>query len=62
VDVEVDIHELAIGGQRWRQLVIGLEEGGLALQAVVEIDLLADRHADVAGDDQHSHCHRFGPR
>jgi hypothetical protein len=51
VDIEIDEQELAIERQVGRQVIVRLDEGGLALEAVQEIGLLAHRHAHVAVDD-----------
>jgi hypothetical protein len=47
---QIDEHELAVERQPGGQFVVGLEERRLAVEAVDVIDLLADRHADVAAD------------
>ncbi len=49
---QIDIHELPVRGQPGSQVVVALEEGGLAVDPVQEVDLLSHRHADVARHDQ----------
>ncbi len=49
---QVHIHELAIEVERRGDVVVGLDEGALALKPVDVIDLLADRHTHVAAHNR----------